>query len=93
MTMANRIRDRRLEIRTTEQERLVIDRAAATEGVDLTSFVTAHLMDASRQVLADRDRFTLTPEAADRWNALNEQPARELPGLRKFMERPSPFGE
>jgi uncharacterized protein (DUF1778 family) len=40
---------------------LRIDRAAKATGTDLTSFVVAHLTDAARQVLADRDRFTLTP--------------------------------
>jgi uncharacterized protein (DUF1778 family) len=93
MAVRSRARDRRLEIRTTEEERQSIDRAAAAAGIDLTSFVTSHLMIAARQVLADRDHFVLTPEAAERWDALNAQPARELPGLRKFMERPSPFSE
>ena len=86
-----RTRDKRLEIRTTAEERELIDRAADTEGTDLTSFVVAHLTDAARQVLADRDHFILSPKAADEWDKINRRPAKELAGLRKLMQRPSPF--
>ncbi|MCY4481642.1 MAG: DUF1778 domain-containing protein [Spirochaetaceae bacterium] len=46
---------------------------------------------AARQVLADRTDFVLSPEAAGAWDAINERPARDLPGLRLLMQRPSPF--
>jgi len=88
----SRTRDRRLEVRTTEEERDVIVRAAATEGTDLTSFVVSHLLEVAQQVLADRERFSLSAEAAAAWEAANNRPARELPGLRRLLERPTPFG-
>jgi uncharacterized protein (DUF1778 family) len=53
----------------------------------------ANLVDASRQVLADRDHFALSIEVASQWDQMNELPARELSGLRRLMNRPSPFGE
>jgi uncharacterized protein (DUF1778 family) len=90
---ATRTRDRRLEVRTTSEERDLIDRAAEATGSDLTSFVIAHLTDAARQVLADRDRFVLDADAASEWERINRRPARELAGLRRLMERPSPFTE
>ena len=37
-------------------------------------------------------RFELDTAAAEAWEALNARPARDLPGLRRLMERPSPFG-
>lgn len=43
--------------------------------------------------LADRDRFDLDAEAAEAWAAINARPARDLPGLRRLMDRPSPFVE
>lgn len=86
-----RTRNKRLEVRTTEGERDLIDRAAAVSGTDLTSFVVASLTDAARRVLADRDRFRLSADAAAAWELINRRPARELAGLRRLTERPSPF--
>ena len=93
MAPSTRTRDRRLEVRTTTEERELIDRAADTAGTDLTSFVVAHLVDAARQVLADRDRFVLSAEAAAEWEKVNRRPAEEFAGLRRLMQRSSPFAE
>lgn len=90
---STRTRDRRLEIRTTAEERELIDRAAGTTGTDLTSFVVSHLVDAARRVLADRDRFVLAADAAAEWEKVNRRPAEEFAGLRRLMQRPSPFAE
>ena len=92
MKTSIRTRSERLEVRTTAEERNLINRAVDASGTDLTSFVVTNLVDASRQVLADRDRFALSSEAATQWDKMNELPARELVGLRHLMNRPSPFG-
>jgi hypothetical protein len=42
-------------------------------------------------VLADRVQFELDASAVEAWEAMNSRPARELPGLRRLMERRSPF--
>lgn len=86
-----RRRSRRLELRTTPDERDLIDRAAAATATGLTEFVVGSAVDAARRVLADRDRFELHPSAVEAWDAMNARPARDLPGLRRLMERPSPF--
>jgi uncharacterized protein (DUF1778 family) len=91
MATPARSRDRRLEVRTTAEERALIDRAAEVAGTDLTSFVVNNLTDAARRVLADRDRFSLSAEAAAEWERINRRPAEELAGLRQLMRRPSPF--
>mgnify|MGYP000909819660 CR=1 FL=1 len=93
MAATTRMRDRRLEVRTTTQERDLIDRAAQASGTDLTSFVIEQLTEAARRVLADRDQFVLTTEAAAEWDRINRRSAKELTGLRSLMERPSPFAE
>ena len=88
-----RRRSRRLELRTTPDERDLIDRAAAITGTDLTEFVVANAVDAARRVLADRDQFKLDAGALAEWETVNARRARELPGLRRLMRRPSPFAE
>lgn len=89
----SRRRDRRLELRTTTEERVLIDRAARASGTDLTDFVITHASEAAQRLLADRDRFELDPVALAKWDEINARPARDLPGLRSLMQRPSPFSE
>ena len=87
----NRRRSQRIEVRATPEDRALIDRAVATAGTTVTAFVLSSVTTAARQVLADRTEFVLSPEAADAWEAINTRPARDLPGLRELMRRPSPF--
>lgn len=93
MQTPTRRRSNRIELRTTPEERELIDRALAVTGADLTEFVVTHATDAARQVLADRDRFELEESALDEWEAVNARPVKELPGLRRLLSRPSPFSE
>jgi len=82
-----------MDLRTTPEERELIDRAVTVTGTDLTDFVVTHAYDAARRVLADRDRFDLGAKALKEWEAINARRAREVPGLRQLMQRPSPFTE
>lgn len=86
-----RRRSRRLELRTTPAERELIERAVAVADTDLTEFVVTNAVDAARRLLADRDQFELDTEALDEWERINAHRARDLPGLRRLMERPAPF--
>jgi uncharacterized protein (DUF1778 family) len=88
---ATRTRDKRLEVRTSAEERALIDRAAEVAGTDLTTFVVTHVTEAAQRVLADRDQFALSAEAAAEWDKINRRGARDLPGLRRLFDRPSPF--
>jgi uncharacterized protein (DUF1778 family) len=88
-----RARNKRLEVRTTEEERALIDRAVEAAGVDLSTFVVRELVAAARELLADRDHFTLSDDARAEWERVNRRPARELPGLRRLVQRPSPFSK
>jgi uncharacterized protein (DUF1778 family) len=82
-----------MELRTTAEERELIDRAAAVSGTDLTEFVITHASEAARRLLADRDQFQLDSSTLKEWEAVNARSARDLPGLRRLMQRPSPFNE
>ena len=61
-----RRRNRRLDLRITQSERELIERAIATTGSGLTEFVVGSAVEAAQRVLADRDRFELTAHAAAR---------------------------
>ncbi|MGH3372690.1 MAG: DUF1778 domain-containing protein [Nocardioidaceae bacterium] len=92
-TTERRRRSRRLELRTTPDERDLLDRAVAVMDSDLTEFVVTNAVDAARRVLADRDRFELDQTATEQWESINARSAGDLPGLRRLMHRPSPFAE
>lgn len=93
MATASRTRDQRIEFRTTAEVRELVDRAVEAAGTQLTDFAEASLVQSAQRVLADRDRFELSAEAADEWDKINSRPARELAGLRRLLDRPSPFEE
>lgn len=90
-TATKRRRSERIELRATPEERDLIDRAVAALDTDLTSFALSNLTTAARRALADRTEFVLDADAWEAWEALNRRPARDLPSLREFMQRPSPF--
>lgn len=69
----------------------MIERASAVTATGLTDFVAGSAVEAAQQVLADRDKFELDPVAVEAWEAMNAREARDLPGLRRLMERQPPF--
>ena len=82
----------RIELRASEDDRNLLDRAAAALGTDRSSFLLAQGRLAAQRVLADREQFVLNPEAQQEWERINNRPARSLPGLTRLLERTSPFG-
>lgn len=92
-TSEKRLRSRRLELRTTPDERELIERAVAVGGTDLTEFVVGNAVEAARRVLDDRERFELDERARAERDSVNARRARDLPGWRALMKRPSPFAE
>ena len=93
MSTGIRKRDQRLEVRTTLEERALINQAVSSLGTDLTAFAVSSLLEASRRVLADRQEFAMDAPAASEWERINNAPAEALPGLLRLMARPSPFAD
>jgi uncharacterized protein (DUF1778 family) len=81
----------RIELRATEDDRDLLDRAAAALGTDRSSFLLAQGRLAAQRVLADRQHFLLDDDAQQEWERINSRPARSLPGLTRLLERSSPF--
>ena len=84
-------RNARIELRTTDDQRDLIDRAAEMEGVDRTAFILRCSTEAAQRVLADRDVFVLSPTQQEEWDRINSLPAADVEGLRALFDRPSPF--
>ncbi len=93
MATTARARAERIEFRTTPELRRLVERAVDASDSTLTEFAEASLVLAAQRVMADRDTFALSEAAAAEWETINARPARELEGVRRLMERPSPFEE
>lgn len=83
------VKTARLEVRvTTDQKRLLEDAAAVAEQ-SVSEFVLASAHSAANEILADRTRFVLSPEA---WSAFSDalsRPPRQLPRLAELLSSPS----
>jgi uncharacterized protein (DUF1778 family) len=82
----------RIELRTTEDERDLLDRAATALGTDRSSFLLTQGRLAAQRVLADREQFVLDADGQKEWERINSRPARSLAELARLLQRPSPFG-
>lgn len=82
----------RIELRASEDDRDLLDRAAAALGTDRSSFLLTQGRLAAQRVLADRKQFVLDADGQQEWERINSRPARSLPGLARLIQRPSPFG-
>jgi uncharacterized protein (DUF1778 family) len=81
----------RIELRATQDDRDLLDRAALALGTDRSSFLLTQGRLAAQRVLADRQHFLLDAAAQQEWERINNRPARSLPGLARLLERTSPF--
>ena len=52
---------------------------------------TPELLLAAQRVLANREQFVLDQRGLEEWEHINNRPARELPGLIRLLQRPTPF--
>jgi uncharacterized protein (DUF1778 family) len=81
---------RRIEIRITEEERSLEQAAATVNGETLSEFVRQAARREAERTLAERTRYTVDDEAAQRFLAALEQPSSHTErGLRRLIEKPS----
>lgn len=85
---------RRIEIRITEEERDLEQAAAAVSGESLSEFVRRAARHEAERTLAERTRYILDDEAAQRFLSALEQPSPDAErGLRRLTEKPSVLPE
>jgi len=90
-TTKQSVKTGRIELRASQDDRALLDRAAAAIGTDRSSFLLNQGRLAAQRVLADREQFVLDQRGLEEWEHINNRPARELPGLIRLLQRPSPF--
>ena len=70
-------KQRRMDLRLTEQQRENYERAAALRGQTLTQWATAHLDESSARDIAEASTTYLSPEAFDAFCNMLEAPMPE----------------
>lgn len=83
----------RFNIRATEAEKRLVERAARAARVTASQFMLQAAVRSAEELLADETRFVLS---LDQWRAFTsrlDQPAREIASLRAAASKPSPFVE
>jgi uncharacterized protein (DUF1778 family) len=94
MASSAQTKTRRIEIRITEQERDLEQAAAAANGETLSEFVRRVARHEAERTLAERTRYLVGDETAQRFlSALEQPPAGTERGLRRLTARPSVLPE
>jgi uncharacterized protein (DUF1778 family) len=87
---SNATKTRRIEIRITEEERNLEQAAATANGETLSEFVRQAARREAERTLAERTRYVIDDEAAQRFLTALEQPSTNAEQkLRRLIDKPS----
>lgn len=79
----------RIALRVSADQRVLLDEASRAEETTLSEFVLRAATRRAEDVLADRRRFVVSEADWNAFVAVLDQPARDLPRLRRLMNTPS----
>ena len=81
MTTKAIVRDDRIELRASKEEKRLMASAAAYERLDLTSFIMRNVLPAAREVVDRAERIVLSGRDTARILELLENPPKPTPAL------------
>jgi len=82
-----------INLRISQRDRDLIDRAADTLGKNRTEFMLDATRRAAEDALLDRRLFRLSPERFDAFRAALDAPAKPPKALRDLLARKAPWEE
>jgi len=86
--MGSALKTARIELKTTDDIKDLISRAAALSGVDATAFVLAPAIERAQQVIANSSAIQLTIEGQRRFAKLMENPPKPTKEMKALGELP-----
>lgn len=86
--MGTTLKHARIELKTTEDMKDLIFRAAALMGIDATAFVLAPAAERAQQVIANYSAIQLGVEGQRRFAALMKQPPEPTQAMKALGELP-----
>ncbi|HEY5208769.1 MAG TPA: DUF1778 domain-containing protein [Stellaceae bacterium] len=81
MAISGVVRDERIELRTTKEEKRLLAKAAAHERLDVTSFIMRNVIPSARDVVARSERIVLSERDTERVMKLLEHPPKPTAAL------------
>ena len=87
MPTPSTIRDERIELRASREQKRLLSAAAAYERLDLTSFVMRTALPAAEEIVARHERISLTARDSLRVLDLLEHPPKPTAALRAAARR------
>jgi uncharacterized protein (DUF1778 family) len=81
MATNSNVRDDRIELRATKEEKRLLASAAAYERLDVTSFIMRNVLPAAREVVDRAERIVLSERDSARVLKLLEKPPKATPAL------------
>lgn len=91
--MATTIKNERVELRLTTDQKRDIEQAAAISGRSVTDFSVPLLVEEAGQVIRHERELRMTKHAWDAFNRVLDEPARPLSGLADLLRRPTVFSD
>lgn len=87
------VKNQRLELRLTADQKRDIERAAAISGRSVTDFSVSLLVEQAADVIRQERELRMAAEAWDAFNRILDAPAQPLDGLADLLRRPSVFSD
>jgi uncharacterized protein (DUF1778 family) len=81
MASTGPVRDDRIELRATKEEKRLLAAAASHERLDVTSFIMRNVLPAAREVVERAERIVLSERDTARVLDLLESPPKPTPAL------------
>ena len=89
--MATALKQERIELRLTEDQKRTIEQAATISGRTVTDFSVPVLVEQATEVIRQDRELHMSAEAWEAFNEILERPAASVSGLADLLSRPSVF--
>jgi uncharacterized protein (DUF1778 family) len=89
MASASGVRNDRIALRTTRERKAFLERGATASGQNLSEFVLSSAQEKAEMVLADQNRFVISPKQWDAFLAALDRPATRKQQLSRLLSTPS----
>ena len=79
----------RIALRIRKEQKSFLEKGASTAGQNLTEFVLSSAQEKAEMVLADQNRFVISPKQWDAFVTALDRPATFKQNLARMMSEPS----
>jgi len=86
-------KDERIGLRVAPDKKELIAYVAQATNMTLSAFILESAYNKAQEILASKTHFMLPEEQWKKFNALLDEPPRDIPELRKLFEAPNIFNK